>query len=120
MNASARGARIVLGCDPSLERLFSTVYGVEEIVTPRTAIPPFEYHRSLMSLPGLFGITADTIPGAIPYLEADPALAVYQSDPGHFDWYQSADGQSALSYQNTPYERYLEQIQEDIMRMLEG
>ena len=53
-------------------------------------------------------------------VEADPALAVYQSNPGHFDWYQSADGQSALSYQNTPYEWYLEQIQEDIMRMLEG
>ncbi|MBU80157.1 MAG: hypothetical protein CL724_01560 [Chloroflexi bacterium] len=53
-------------------------------------------------------------------VEADPALAVYQSNPGHFDWYQSSDGQAALSYQNTPYERYLEQIQEDIMRMLEG
>ena len=75
MNASARGARIVLGCDTALERLFSTVYGIEKIVTPRTAIPPIEYHRSLMSLPGLFGITPDTIPAAIPYLEADPALA---------------------------------------------
>jgi nucleoside-diphosphate-sugar epimerase len=53
-------------------------------------------------------------------VEADPAMAVYQANPGHFDWYQSADGQSALSYQNTSYERYLEQIQEDIMRMLEG
>ena len=74
MNACARGARIVLGCDTSLARLFSTVYGVEEIVTPRTAIPPFEYHRSLMSLPGLFGVTPDTIPAAIPYLEADPKL----------------------------------------------
>ena len=75
MNACARGARIVLGCDPPLERLFSTVYGVEKIVTPRTAIPPFACHRSLMSLPGLFGVTPDTIPAAIPYLEADPALA---------------------------------------------
>jgi UDP-glucose 4-epimerase len=53
-------------------------------------------------------------------VEADPAMAVYQPNPGHFDWYQSADGQTALSYQNTPYERYLEQIQEDIMKMLEG
>ena len=53
-------------------------------------------------------------------VEADPAMAVYQSNPGHFDWYQSADGQAALSYQNTPYDRYLEQIQEDIMKMLEG
>lgn len=74
MNASARGARIVLGCDTALERLFSTVYGVEKIVTPRTAIPPFQYHRSLMSLPGLFAITPESIPSALPYLEADPAL----------------------------------------------
>lgn len=51
-------------------------------------------------------------------VEADPALAVYQANPGHFDWYASADGQAALSYQNTSYERYLEQIQEDIVRML--
>lgn len=52
-------------------------------------------------------------------VEADPALAVYQANPGHFDWYRSADGQAELSYQNTPYERYLEQTREDIMRMLE-
>ena len=53
-------------------------------------------------------------------VEADPAMAVYQAKPGHFDWYQSADGQMALSYQNTPYDQYLGQIQEDIMKMLEG
>ena len=52
-------------------------------------------------------------------VEADPALAVYQANPGHFDWYASADGQAELSYQNTPYDRYLEQIREDIVRMLE-
>ena len=52
-------------------------------------------------------------------VEADPALAVYQANPGHFDWYASADGQAVLSYQNTPYDRYLEQIREDIVRMLE-
>ena len=52
-------------------------------------------------------------------VEADPALAVYQANPGHFDWYASADGQAVLSYQNTSYERYLEQIREDIVRMLE-
>ena len=74
MNAAARSARIVLGCNESLKRLFENLYGVVDIVTPRTAIPPFTCHRSLMSLPGLFGVTADTIPAAIPYLEADPAL----------------------------------------------
>ena len=53
-------------------------------------------------------------------VEADPSMAVYQAKPGHFDWYHSVDGQSELSYQNTPYDQYLDQIQQDIMRMLEG
>ncbi|NQW16977.1 MAG: NAD(P)-dependent oxidoreductase [Chloroflexi bacterium] len=47
-------------------------------------------------------------------LEVDPEEAVYQALPGHFAWYDTADGQAALGYQNTPYETYLEQIQQAI------
>ena len=51
-------------------------------------------------------------------VEIDPEEAVYQDSPGHFTWYDSAAGQAALGYQNTHYETYLEQVQEDIDRLM--
>ena len=51
-------------------------------------------------------------------LEVDPEEAVYQASPGHFAWYDTADGQAALGYQNTPYEAYLAQIQKVIDEFL--
>jgi nucleoside-diphosphate-sugar epimerase len=51
-------------------------------------------------------------------LEVDPEEAVYQTPPGHFAWYDTAEGQAALGYQNTPYETYLEQIQQVIDELL--
>ena len=52
-------------------------------------------------------------------LEVDPDEAVYQTSPGHFAWYKTTDGQEALEYQKTPYEIYLEQIQQVINELLE-
>jgi nucleoside-diphosphate-sugar epimerase len=51
-------------------------------------------------------------------LEVDPEEAVYQGLPGHFAWYDTADGQAALGYQNTPYETYLEQIHQVIDELM--
>ncbi len=53
-------------------------------------------------------------------VEVDPHEAVYQPEPGHFTWYDSAGSQRALRYQNTSYEKYLEQVRADVERMLTG
>ncbi len=53
-------------------------------------------------------------------VEVDPEEAVYQSEPGHFAWYDSADGQEQLFYQNNSYGEYLEQLEANIEEMLAG
>ena len=58
------------------------------------------------------------VSGYFALLEVDASEAIYQATPGHFAWYESADGQAVLGYQNTPYETYLGQIQEAIDEML--
>jgi nucleoside-diphosphate-sugar epimerase len=51
-------------------------------------------------------------------IEVDPADAVYQSEPGHFSWYADEGGNAALDYQQNSYPQYLEQLQEDIDRLM--
>ena len=53
-------------------------------------------------------------------VEVDPEHAVYQSEPGHFAWYDSADGQGQLSYQNNSYGEYLGQLEANIEELLAG
>ncbi|MFB2836909.1 FkbM family methyltransferase [Floridanema evergladense] len=62
-----QGAHITLACYEELYRLFSTVPGVEEIVTSGTTVE-YDYCAATMSLPYLMGTTAETIPANIPYL----------------------------------------------------
>jgi hypothetical protein len=71
---ASRGARTVVRCQPQLRRLFQGVRGVTDIVPP-DEVPPFDFHCSLLSLGHVFGTTAETIPAAVPYIGADPALA---------------------------------------------
>jgi Flp pilus assembly protein TadD len=72
---SARGARVVLGCPAALQSLLRTVPGVAEVVTDGTKLPPFDLQIPLMSLPGIFGTTVETIPAKVPYVAADPEQA---------------------------------------------
>lgn len=69
-----RGARVLLSCPRPLQRLLAGVEGVAEVVDPG-AIPHFDCHCPLLSLPLLFGTTLDSVPASIPYLAADPGLA---------------------------------------------
>jgi len=69
----ARGGRALLRCQPELERLFAGLRGVAGFVAP-DAVPGFDFHCSLLSLPRLFGTRVETIPAEVPYLHADPAL----------------------------------------------
>lgn len=68
---AARNIHVVLECQPSLRRLLENADGIAEL---REAGPPSqkdgEWQASLLSLPGILGISADTIPSAVPYLKA--------------------------------------------------
>ena len=52
-------------------------------------------------------------------LGVDASEAIYQDHPGHFDWYDTGDGQAALRYQNNSYGAFFQQLDAEIARMLE-
>lgn len=67
------GARVLLQVQPPLTSLLSRLTGPVRVVAQGEALPPFEFHCPLMSLPLAFRTTLETIPAAVPYLSADPA-----------------------------------------------
>lgn len=69
----ARGGRVVVLCRAPLARLLATCAGVDLFVFEGSPIPPCDAFAPLMSLPGIFGTVAATIPADVPYLFADPA-----------------------------------------------
>ncbi len=69
---AARGARVVLQVQPLLVRLLARLPGIAQVVAQGDALPDFDLHCPLMSLPRAFGTTPDTVPGVVPYLTADP------------------------------------------------
>ena len=69
----ARGAaRVSLVCKPSLAELMRSLQGVDSVLVHGEAVEPHDYWVFSMSLPGLFGTTADAIPAPIPYLKPQP------------------------------------------------
>jgi tetratricopeptide (TPR) repeat protein len=68
---AARGGRVVLVAPRPLLRLLAGLRGVDHLVSAGDPLPAFDAHCPLISLPGLFGTTVDTIPAPVPYLQAD-------------------------------------------------
>ena len=58
----ARGATVILECKPPLRRLFSGLDGVDRMIEPKSLMNGFDYHCSLMSLPGLLGADPQNLP----------------------------------------------------------
>lgn len=81
-----RGARVVVDCQPSLQRLLAGQPYVDAIISQDNASErqTWDYAAPLLSLPHLLGTTLDSVPAEIPYLAAPlgashPAVA---SAPG--------------------------------------
>jgi tetratricopeptide (TPR) repeat protein len=72
---AAMGASVVLEVERELAALVSRVDGVTGVVARGDTPPPFDFHAPLMSLPHIFGTEIASIPGDVPYLEAEGAAA---------------------------------------------
>jgi tetratricopeptide (TPR) repeat protein len=70
-----RGGRVILQCQPELARLLKSNPQLGQIVSADDAIPEFEFHCPLMSLPLAFNTDIQSIPATTSYLRTDPALA---------------------------------------------
>ena len=63
-----RGGRVVVECQPSLLRLLETVTGIDQLLAQGTALPAFDVHAPLLSLPRLLGTALETIPAPVAYV----------------------------------------------------
>jgi hypothetical protein len=70
-----RGVRVLMVAPTELTRLLRAVPGIAAVVSDAAELPDYDYHCPFFSLPRAFATTLETIPAAIPYLHADPALA---------------------------------------------
>jgi tetratricopeptide (TPR) repeat protein len=67
-------SRVVVECQPALVPLLSGMPGIDLLLPYGAKLPSFDVHAPLLSLPGIFHTTLDTIPRAVPYLHAKPEL----------------------------------------------
>ena len=63
-----RGAQVVLEVQKELTNLMGTLAGPSQVVSEGQALPNFDVHCPLLSLPLALGTRLDTIPSATPYL----------------------------------------------------
>ena len=68
----ALGARVILEVPKALLGLLSGLEGVDELVEKGKALPAFDYHCPLLSLPLVFKTDLTNIPSPKPYLSAAP------------------------------------------------
>lgn len=73
----ARGGSVIFEVQPALLRLIAASPAMNgiEVIAEGTKLPEFDLYCPLLSLPAVFGTSLSTIPGGIPYLFGDRALA---------------------------------------------
>jgi Flp pilus assembly protein TadD len=62
------GARCVIRCPDALAPLLATIPGVAAVSREGEALPRYDAHLPLLSLPRVLGTTPETIPAAVPYI----------------------------------------------------
>jgi tetratricopeptide (TPR) repeat protein len=67
-----RGARVILQVQEPLRALMNTLPGIAQILSTDDALPDFDVHCPLLSLPLAFGTKLESIPARTPYLHASP------------------------------------------------
>ncbi|MBI2479490.1 MAG: hypothetical protein HYV60_12910, partial [Planctomycetia bacterium] len=55
-------------------KLLVTANGIDELVCDDAALPHFDLHVPMLSVPGILKTTFETIPGQVPYIHPDPEL----------------------------------------------
>jgi tetratricopeptide (TPR) repeat protein len=67
----ARGATVIVECNPVLHPILSRTSGVSQWIGPRDTPPGVDACLPLLSMPHRLRTTLDTIPAEIPYIYAD-------------------------------------------------
>lgn len=65
-------SRITLLCKSPLQRLFSTLYDADEVITSMEIAGEHDYWSFLLSIPLHVGTTLDNLPASLPYIYSPP------------------------------------------------
>jgi hypothetical protein len=65
---SQRGGNVILECQAQLQHLMQLNFPGHTIIARGELLPNFDLHSPLMSLPRIFRMTLENIPGDVPYL----------------------------------------------------
>ena len=68
-----RGGRVLLEVPGKLFSLLRMSGVAENLLPAGAALPEFDFHLPLLSVPAVVGLAEETIPADVPYLAADPA-----------------------------------------------
>jgi tetratricopeptide (TPR) repeat protein len=71
----ARGARVIVACQPELVRLLGSLPVLDRVVALGEPWPAADAWAALLSLPRLLGTTLATVPAEVPYLAPSPGEA---------------------------------------------
>lgn len=72
-----RGGGVMLLCQKALKPLLIGCAGIDVLLDEGQVLSGFDVHAPLLSLPGIFGVTLENIPGETPYLFPDPDRVAY-------------------------------------------
>jgi Flp pilus assembly protein TadD len=72
-----RGGKVIVQCESCLLRLLASAPGIDCLRGLEEPVPLFDVHAPLLSLPGIFATSRSTIPGTVPYLQADAKLVEF-------------------------------------------
>ena len=98
----ARGGGVALECREPLLRLFAGFPGVDQLVPEGAPLPKFDVHVPLMSLPFIFKTNLQSVPANVPYLSADPGLAVkWKENLG-----TAAELRIVIAWQGNPHHKW--------------
>jgi tetratricopeptide (TPR) repeat protein len=70
-----RGAKVIVQCMPPLKRVLQTLGKSVMVVSDQEALPAFDVHLPLISLPRALRTTYESLPAPQSYLHAEPELA---------------------------------------------
>jgi tetratricopeptide (TPR) repeat protein len=68
------GGNVILQCHKALFQLLQGLPGVDHLITDTDEPPTYDTHAAILSLPGIFKTTNETIPAPVPYLSASSPL----------------------------------------------
>jgi tetratricopeptide (TPR) repeat protein len=108
------GGEVILECAPSLTNLMKSAPDVAKTLARGDALPKFDVHVPLLSIPGILSMDLDAIPMQAPYLQSTVNKQEYWDDrlrfPDHLKigiTWQTSTEQLSSSFKSCPLQAYV-------------